>query len=141
MVEKKKYAPAPRMDTYHAHSAYSSETHRAIIPFSALCSGSCVCFTVLMDNRQIKRMYSGSLCVNVLVSRSLWFLQVESALLPWHILLSSLSVTDGLGSVGASLNEWAQMHRVGGQHGRPWPDAPSPKTDAMQDSPSLHGCT
>lgn len=36
------------------------ETHRAVIPFSVLCGSSCVCFNVLMGNRQMKRMYSGS---------------------------------------------------------------------------------
>lgn len=69
------------------------------------------------------------------------FTKVKTVLLPWRILVSSLSVSDGFGSVGASLNEWAQMLRVGGQHARPWPDAPSPKTAAVQDSCSLRGCT
>lgn len=45
---------------HHTHINYNPETHIAIIPFSTLCGGSCVCFNVLMDNRQIKRMYSGS---------------------------------------------------------------------------------
>lgn len=73
----------------------------------------------------MKRMCSGSLCVNVLVSHSLWFLpQLKIVLLSWRVLVSVLSVTDGFGSVGASLNEWAQMLGVvvvvgGGQHAMP----------------------
>lgn len=35
--------------------------------------GSCVCFSVLMNNRQMKRTYSGSSCANVLVLHNLWF--------------------------------------------------------------------
>lgn len=46
------------------------------------------------------------------------FTKVKTLLLPLHFLLSSVSVTDVLGLVGAILNEWAQMLRVGGQHAR-----------------------
>lgn len=47
--------------------------HREMAPLSG-CRVQLCLFNALMDNRQIKRMYSGSLCVNVLVFHSLWFL-------------------------------------------------------------------
>lgn len=121
------------MVTYRTHSAYMApKTCGAITPFSALRVGSCVCFNVLMDNRQMKGTYSGSLCVNALVSRSLRFLpksKPDSSLgvfcchrCRWLMAFRALRVP--------AWNEWAQMLGVGvgGRGGSsmpcPWPDAP-----------------
>lgn len=45
------------VDVYHMHPGDSSETCRELT-FSVLRGGSCVCFNVLMDNRQMKGTYS-----------------------------------------------------------------------------------
>lgn len=52
------------MDTHHK-ILEGLATHWVISPDSALCRGSCVCLNVLMDTRQMKGMYSGSLCARL----------------------------------------------------------------------------
>lgn len=56
--------------TYPTDSCYSPETPKEKWVQRG---GSCVCFSVLMNNRQMKRTYSGSSCAIVLVLHNLWF--------------------------------------------------------------------
>lgn len=79
-----------------------------------------------------------SVCERAGVSQlAVFFCPTQSARLSRRVPLSSLSVIDGFGSAGASLNEWARVLRVwtgGGQHAIPalGPVPPSPKTAARK---------
>lgn len=70
VLKQAKYISLANSDTYPTDSCYSPETLKEKWVERG---GSCVCFSVLMDNRQMKRTYSGSSCANVLVLHSLWF--------------------------------------------------------------------
>lgn len=69
------FFPPLRMKTHRTQSVYSPRNTQSSNPLSQRCAVAAVLvLTFLMDTRQMKRTYSGSLCANVLVLHCLWFL-------------------------------------------------------------------